>query len=85
MTNEVDANGNGTINFPELLIMMAIKIIDTDNEKEIREAYHVFDKDGKGYISVAELSHVMINLGEKLTHDEVDEFSGKQILMELVG
>ena len=33
----------------------------------------VFDKDGNGQISAAELRHVMTNLGEKLTDEEVDE------------
>uniref|UniRef100_A0A8C2MDH7 Calmodulin n=1 Tax=Cricetulus griseus TaxID=10029 RepID=A0A8C2MDH7_CRIGR len=54
MINEVDADGNGIIDFPEFLTMM-----------EIREAFHVFDKDGNGYISAAELRHEMTNLGEK--------------------
>ena len=35
--------------------------------------FSVFDKDGNGYISSAELRHVMTNLGEKLTDEEVDE------------
>ena len=30
-------------------------------------------QDGNGYISAAELRHVMCNLGEKLTDDECDE------------
>ena len=33
----------------------------------------VFDKDGNGFISAAELRHIMTNLGEKLTDEEVDE------------
>lgn len=43
--------------------MMARKMKDTDSEEEIREAFKVFDKDGNGYISAAELRHVMTNLG----------------------
>ena len=66
-------SGNGTIDFPEFLTMMARKMKDTDSEEEIREAFRVFDKDGNGFISAAELRHVMTNLGEKLTDEEVDE------------
>ena len=71
MINEVDADGkyfslnlsvnlilisgNGTIDFPEFLTMMARKMKDTDSEEEIREAFRVFDKDGNGFISAAEL------------------------------
>merc|ERR1712107_741521 len=37
------------------------------------EAFKVFDRDGNGFISAAESRHVMTNLGEKLTDEEVDE------------
>src|SRR3954471_13743652 len=73
MINEVDADGNGTIDFPEFLTMMARKMKDTDSEEEIKEAFKVFDKDGNGFMSAAELRHVMTNRGEKLTDEEVDE------------
>jgi len=69
----VDADGNGTIDFPEFLTMMARKMKDTDSAEEIKEAFKVFDKDGNGFISAAELRHIMTNLGEKLTDEEVDE------------
>jgi len=73
MINEVDADGSGTIDFPEFLVMMARKMRDTDSEEELREAFRVFDKDGNGFISASELRRIMTNLGEKLSDAEVDE------------
>ena len=49
------------------------KMKDTDTEEELIEAFKVFDRDGNGLISAAELRHVMTNLGEKLTDEQVDE------------
>merc|ERR1712007_259423 len=73
MINEVDADGNGTIDFPEFLSLMARKMKDTDTEEELIEAFKVFDRDGNGFISAAELRYSMTNLGEKLSDIEVDE------------
>jgi calmodulin len=73
MINEIDADGNGTVDFPEFLTLMARKMKDVDSEEEIIEAFKVFDKDGNGFISAAELRHIMTNLGEKLTDEEADE------------
>ncbi|XP_034237688.1 calmodulin-A-like [Thrips palmi] len=73
MINEVDVDGSGTIDFSEFLAMMAKKMGSGDTEEDIREAFRVFDKDGNGYITATELRIAMTNLGEKLTHSEVDE------------
>merc|ERR1739842_211341 len=73
MINEVDADGNGTIDLPEFLSLMARCHQDTEGEEELIEAFKVFDRDGNGFISAAEVHHVMTNLGEKLTEEEVDE------------
>ena len=43
MVNEVDKDGTGSIDFPEFLTMMAIKINDENAEEELREAFRVFD------------------------------------------
>ncbi|KAJ4465041.1 calmodulin-like protein [Lentinula edodes] len=72
MINEVDVDGNGTIDFKEFLSMMEKKFKDTDSEEEIRQAFQVFDKNGDGTISAKELKAVMESLGEKLSDKEVD-------------
>jgi calmodulin len=73
MINEVDADCSGTIEFSEFLNLMAKKMKDTDTEEELVEAFKVFDKDSNGFISAVELKHVMTNLGEKLSDEEIDD------------
>ena len=73
MINEADADGNGTIDFREYLNMMAKKTNPQDIEDGLREAFRVFDKDGNGLISAAELRYAMTNFGEKITEEEVEE------------
>ena len=46
---------------------------DGDAEEEIKEAFRLFDKDGNGFISGAELRHVMTCIGEKLTEGEIED------------
>ncbi|GMI95956.1 calmodulin 8, calmodulin-like 8 [Hibiscus trionum] len=73
MMNEVDADGNGSIEFSEFLNLMAKKMQENDAEEELKEAFKVFDKDLNGYISASELRNVMMNLGEKLSDGEVEQ------------
>lgn len=73
MINEVDADGSGTIECQEFLELMAKKIKGTDSDEQLKEAFRVFDKDQNGFISAAELRHVLTNLGEKLTDEEIGE------------
>ena len=44
MTNEVDIEGNGTVDFKEFIQLMARKLRDMDNEEEYIEAFKIFDK-----------------------------------------
>lgn len=43
MVNAVDKDGSGMIDFPEFLMMMALKADYENAEDQIREAFQVFD------------------------------------------
>ncbi|KAL7081155.1 hypothetical protein ACP275_14G021600 [Erythranthe tilingii] len=73
MMNEVDSDRNGTIEFAEFLNLMSRKMKEIDADEELKEAFKVFDKDQNGYISANELRQVLMNLGEKLTDEEVQQ------------
>ncbi|KAJ1963296.1 calmodulin-like 3, partial [Dipsacomyces acuminosporus] len=72
MASEADTDGNGTIDFSEFVSLMALRSAEKAQKGEIKEAFRVFDKDGNGVISAAELQAVMTNLREKLTSEEAD-------------
>ncbi|XP_077993082.1 myosin light chain 3, skeletal muscle isoform-like isoform X2 [Glandiceps talaboti] len=62
------------ITFEEFLPMYgdASKSKDQGTLDDYMEGLKVFDKENNGEISSAELRHVLTNLGERLTEDEVE-------------
>nr|AAB17871.1 myosin IC light chain [Acanthamoeba castellanii] len=65
--------GGGVMDVNGFLGMVAKNYSSVDNERDLIEAFQVFDKDGKGFISVMELRSILCNMGEKLTDQEVEE------------
>ena len=73
LIREIDSEGNGKIDFSDFLTIIKLdKGRKTDKEEEVQDAFKVFDKDGSGEIQTAELRHVLMNLGEKFTEEEVE-------------
>ena len=74
MISSVDDNGDKEIDFEEFLILMKSRteIDPQDPEKELKDAFAVFDTDGSGSIDRKELKRLMKKLGQALTEAEVD-------------
>lgn len=70
-THKIDRHGE--LDFSTFLTMMHMQIKQEDPQKEILLAMLMADKEKKGYIMASELRSKLTNLGEKLTHKEVDE------------
>ena len=70
---EVDVSGNGTIEFEEFIGIMDRQVHHGDVEEEILDAFRAFDKDQDGKIAASELAHILKNIGEPLSQEEVDE------------
>lgn len=68
--------GDGTVSFNEfvdILEKMSEESCESsaeDEERELRDAFRVFDKHNRGYITASDLRAVLRCLGEDLREDE---------------
>ncbi|CAI0400649.1 unnamed protein product [Linum tenue] len=82
---DIDANGNGSIEFDELVSAISNNIdeetlvsnnIDEEtlgNQDHILEVFRLFDRDGNGVITSAELAGAMAKMGQPLTYKELTQ------------
>nr|XP_006821623.1 PREDICTED: calmodulin-like [Saccoglossus kowalevskii] len=71
---EVDTDDDGAINHAEFLALMAKKIKEPITDEELANAFKVFDKDGSGLISAAEIRSVLANLGLQMADADVEKW-----------
>ncbi|GIL73151.1 hypothetical protein Vretimale_4744 [Volvox reticuliferus] len=73
MMTEVDKDGSGYVDFEEFVGLMTRQPSPVDPEEDLRKAFRMFDRDGNGQINATELKHIMTNIGETLTEEQVDD------------
>eukprot|EP00794_Sanderia_malayensis_P020287 gene20286-22273_t len=69
--NEVDADGNGKIDFPEFVQLMEKMTKPKDEEKAALDAFRVFDPEGRGYISSQVLREILQKSLDQVPQSEV--------------
>eukprot|EP01083_Nonionella_stella_P125891 380847_1 len=72
LVKEIDADGDGTIDFDEFLAMLTRKANTNETVDDLEKAFKIFDKGGRGKIGRSELREVMLGLGEDLTDEQLD-------------
>ncbi|KAK4760023.1 hypothetical protein SAY87_023154 [Trapa incisa] len=74
LIHKADLNSNGLIEFSEFVALVEPDLVTSKcpySEDQLRRIFKMFDRDGNGYITAAELAHSMANLGHALTAEEL--------------
>lgn len=79
MLLEIDLDGDGNVSFEEFVDILSNMTDATaessadQEERELRDAFRVFDKHNRGYITASDLRAVLQCLGEDLDEDEIED------------
>ncbi|KAL0248610.1 hypothetical protein GEMRC1_003844 [Eukaryota sp. GEM-RC1] len=64
---------NLTVTFNDLISMLQNAQSVANFDDEIIKAFNALDKDNSGYVPAVEIRTILTSVGEKLTHEEIDE------------
>ncbi|XP_055709862.1 troponin C-like [Phlebotomus papatasi] len=70
-----DAEGSGKLDF-DAFCRVAGRFAEEDDEalqKELKEAFRLYDKEGNGYIPTSSLREILAALDDQLTSDQLNE------------
>lgn len=75
LLSNMDSNGNGFIEFDELVSAILPDMNEQllINQEQLLYVFQLFDRDGNGYITAAELAGSMAKMGQPLTYTELKE------------
>ncbi|XVF13669.1 hypothetical protein REPUB_Repub08aG0227900 [Reevesia pubescens] len=74
LIQKTDTNSNGLIEFSEFVALVAPELLSEKSpysEEQLKQLFKMFDRDGNGFITAAELAHSMAKLGHALTVKEL--------------
>jgi len=71
--DEADEEACGFIRWEQFKIIFETKLREDEDERELKDAFRVLDKNNKGVIDVKDLKWILKSLGDELTDDEIDD------------
>ncbi|KAK7493281.1 hypothetical protein BaRGS_00015407 [Batillaria attramentaria] len=63
----------GYITWEQFKPVYELKLREDEDERELREAFRVLDKNNKGVIAVEDLRWILRSLGDDLTDEEIED------------
>ncbi|XP_037944074.1 troponin C-like [Teleopsis dalmanni] len=76
LIKEVDKANSGRLNFNQFC-RLAARFVEVEEDQgalasELKEAFRVYDKEGKGYLTVQTLRDILHELDDKLSKNDLD-------------
>ena len=69
----IDPDKTGFITFARLTIVMEDKLKETDTVEDLLAQLTILDRDGDGKIPAPEFKQYMMNMGNKMTSEDLEE------------
>ena len=73
MVSDLDADGNGSIDFEEFLKLMTTRLSDKDSLEDLKKVFYLFDDEKTNFINIQNLRRVAKELGETMDDNELQE------------
>jgi len=70
---EMIAESPGQLNFTHFLTLFGEKMSGTDSETALRDAFIMFDEDGKGKLHEEYIKDLLLNVGDQFSKDELKQ------------
>jgi len=70
---EMLAESPGQLNFTHFLTLFGEKMHGTDSESTLRDAFIMFDEDGKGKLNEEYVKDLLMNVGDQFSKDEIKQ------------
>lgn len=70
---DINFAGTGFIDWDRFKLLFERKLREDEDERELKDAFRVLDKNNRGVIDVADLRWILKSLGDDLTDDEIED------------